>query len=228
MREAVELIVQNAARYPEFRYYISIMKKAERNLSNQPDICIETCKALLEGISKSVIERLDSAAIRRDLDKAEVVPLVKQAVRLLKKADNVIEDDFVSRCCSLAFAMATLRNERGDISHGRAVPKLIASNDRLSKLSLSMTTSIICYMLDAFYTLDIGPSLEKDESRSSDDQQSHLPTLLYEDQAGFNDWLDETHPLEGRLVYSKALFDLYYEDYVIQLEEFRENVGGAQ
>jgi hypothetical protein len=50
MKSAAELIIENAGRYPEFRYYLAIIKKAERNVSSQPDICIETCKALFEGI----------------------------------------------------------------------------------------------------------------------------------------------------------------------------------
>ncbi|MER9064962.1 abortive infection family protein [Mesorhizobium sp. M0902] len=217
MKQAVELIVLNADQYPEFRYYISIMKKAESNRSNQPDICIETCKSLLEGISKSIIERLDSKAVRKELDKSEVGPLIKQAARLLKKADNVIEDDFVSRCSSLAYALATLRNERGDISHGKAVPKVISSNDRLSTLSMAMTESVLCYILEAFYSVDAERRKVTDEL-VFEEQKSDLPILSYDNNSDFNDWLDEKYPLEGRLIYSKALYELYYEDYVVQLE----------
>jgi hypothetical protein len=229
MKQATEIIVSNAGRYPEFRYYISIMKKAERNLSNQPDICIEVCKSLLEGVSKSIIERLDPTADRKELDKKDVDPLVKKAAQLLKKADNIIEDNFVTRCSSLAHALATLRNERGDISHGKAVPKTASSNDRLSALCLSMTENVLCYMLDAFYSISPQPEEPSKEVDEVVEPEPDLPVVSYDENADFNDWLDEKYPLpEGRLIYSSALYELYYEDYVIQLEEFRDNLAATE
>ncbi len=224
MKHAVELIVNNSNRHPEFRYYIRLMKKAERNSLNQPDICIETCKSLLEGISKSIIERLDSAADRKSLDRLDISPLVKKATQLLKQADNVIEDDFVTRCSSLAHALGTLRNERGDISHGKAVPKTVASDDRLSQLCMSMTESVICYMLDIFYQLSPVTPVAKIEVVPPENPLDDLPVILFEDNSDFNDWLDDIYPLpEGRVVYSSALYELYFEDYVIQLEAYRES-----
>ena len=149
----MELITENLAEYPEFEYYIKpIIEKADKNLSSQPDICIEICKALFEGISKSIIEQLDKQANRKDLEKSEMGPLVKRAINLLKENDNVIEDDFITRSVSLAYALATLRNERGDISHGRAVPKHKKSNVRLAYLSYQMTEGIVSYMLDFLFS----------------------------------------------------------------------------
>lgn len=229
MRQVVELIVDNAGHYPEFRYYIKILKKAESDLSNHPDICIETCKSLLEGVSKSIIERLEPTAKREDLDKRDVGPLIKQAARLLKKADNVIEDDFVTRCTSLAYALGTLRNERGDISHGKAVPKTASSNDRLSALCLSMTGNVLSYMLDAFYSI---PQKVEETLQDVDEDieiEPDLPVVSYDQNNDFNDWLDDKYPLpDGRLIYSSALYELYYEDYVIKLEEYRKSLEGAE
>lgn len=229
MKQAVELIVANTEFYPEFRYYISIMKKAERNLSNQPDICIEACKALLEGVSKSIIERLDATVERKELDKKDVGPLIKQAARLLRKADNIIEDDFVTRCSSLAHALGTLRNERGDISHGKAVPKTVRSNDRLSNLCMSMTENILCYMLEAFFNIPLIAKETPEKDLEVKENETDLPVVSYEKNAEFNEWLDDKYPLpDGRLIYSSALFELYYEDYVIQLEEFQDSLEGIE
>ena len=79
MKSAIELIIENADHYPEFRYYIPLIKKAERNLENQPDICIEICKSLFEGVSKSILERISPEITREELDKLEVGPLVKKS-----------------------------------------------------------------------------------------------------------------------------------------------------
>jgi hypothetical protein len=35
-----------------------------------------------------------------------------------------------------------------------------------------------------------------------------------------NDLLDEEYPYDGKLLYSQALYRMYYEDYEIQLKSF--------
>lgn len=81
-------------------------------------------------------------------------------------------------------------------------------------------------MLDTFYSIVFEKKDAPEEVVELEDQTSGLPIVSYEDNTDFNDWLDDKFPLEGRLIYSKALYELYYEDYVIQLEEFRDNLGG--
>ncbi len=44
--------------------------------------------------------------------------------------------------------------------------------------------------------------------------------IRYEDNPEFNDLLNEEYPLDGKLLYSFALYELYYEDYEIQLRAF--------
>lgn len=46
--------------------------------------------------------------------------------------------------------------------------------------------------------------------------------LAYGDNADFNEYLDELNPMEGKLLYSEALFHLYLEDYEIQLGSYRD------
>jgi type II secretory pathway component PulL len=47
--------------------------------------------------------------------------------------------------------------------------------------------------------------------------------MSYNANEEFNSWLDESYPYEGKLSYSFALFSLYYEDYLVRLEEFRDS-----
>ena len=46
------------------------------------------------------------------------------------------------------------------------------------------------------------------------------PELLYDDNPEFNDHLDEQYPLDGTILYSKALFDQEFLDYEIQLSDY--------
>ncbi|MEO1672984.1 MAG: hypothetical protein AAFR77_19770, partial [Cyanobacteria bacterium J06631_2] len=47
----------------------------------------------------------------------------------------------------------------------------------------------------------------------------------YEDNPEFNDLLDEEYPLDGKLLYSQALYTLYYEDYEIRLQTYLDEQG---
>lgn len=210
MDSVIELIRQNSSSFPEFNYYIPLIEKAQNNVSIQPDICIEICKSLLEGVSKSIIEKLPNSYTREDLDKLEVGPLVKLAAKELKRNDDVVEDDFVTRCSSLAYALAALRNARGDISHGKAAPKLKQSNAKLSTFSIQMTASILHYMLDAFFIM----------ATEAPEEETGEKSVRYEDNPEFNTYLDDENPLEGRVLYSLALYEQYYEDYLIKLSDY--------
>ena len=160
---------------------------------------------------------------RADLDRLDVGPLVKMAVNALRQFDNIVENDFVNRSTSLAYAFATLRNERGDISHGKGVPKAKSSNERLALLAMQMSEGIVSYMLDAFYSLDIREKDEKEAAAEDVEPEG----IAYEDNPDFNDNLDELYPLEGKPLYSLALYQQYYEDYLIQLDEYRESMGAS-
>ncbi len=228
MKKAVELIVENAEDHPEFRYYIPIIKKAEKNISNQPDICVETVKALFEGISKSILERLDGTKTRDELNRMEVGPLVKAAVKQLKFHDDVVEDDFVTRCVSLTYSLANLRNQRGDISHGRAVPKDVQSSVSMAFLSFQMAEGIVSYMLDSFYRISeeqkISATKEMSEHSEISNGDSDLEQVKYDGNAEFNELLDQDMNWDGKLKYSQALFELYYEDYIVRLDAYRESL----
>ncbi|MCR9234345.1 MAG: abortive infection family protein [bacterium] len=220
MKNVIELIKHNNKSHPEFQYYIPLIEKALSNLSKHPDITIEICKSLLEGVSKSILERTTDQFSRADLDKMDVAPLVKQATFQLRYHDNVYEDEFTRICFTLAQAMGTLRNARADISHGKAVPKLKQSNEKLSTFSMQMTACIIHYMLDALFS--IPPAI------SDSDEEEEEKVVKYEDNPEFNLYLDEERPIEGRVLYSRALFEQYNEDYLIQLSDFeyiQENEG---
>lgn len=217
-----QLIIANSDRHPEFRYYLPIIAKACRNEVGHPDTCIECCKSLLEGVSKSVIMRLEPGAALDDVERLDVPALTKRALKLLKENDDILEDDFVNRAGSLAHALGNLRNTRSDISHGRAVPKQLASHYSFASLILPITESILKYMLASLFALC--PVEENRETEALVEETSDLEQVRYEDEAEFNDYLDELNPTAGKVIYSMALYELYYEDYIIELNAYRESL----
>jgi len=228
---AIKVIVENSADHPEFSYYIPLMEKAERNLLSQPDICIEICKSLLEGVSKSIILDQVPDIDPKKLDEKKVSPLIKWACQLLRQDDNVIEDEFARRVAAVAEFLGILRNERGDVSHGKPVPKLVKSDDKLATMIFQVSSGLLTYMLDGFFTAKRlarinAKSIAGYSDNADDDDIQDLKQFDYEHHEVFNNWLDEQFPYEGKLAYSFALYSLYYEDYLIKLEMYQESLDG--
>nr|WP_316627895.1 abortive infection family protein [uncultured Brevundimonas sp.] len=225
MQRSSKLIKANQAQFPDYAYYLPLFAKARRNIDAHPDICIETCKALLEGIAKTIILGLDGTAVREDLNKKDVEPLVKAAARLLRANDDVIEDNFVNRVGGLAHSLGALRNARGDISHGKAVPKVEESDRSFARLCLQMTDAVTFYMLQSFFSRTAPPppiDITDTDAAESQLLPGGIPNTDYEDNPAFNEELDRQYPLDGKLLYSDALYRLYYEDYLIELEAYTD------
>ena len=129
---------------------------------------------------------------------------VRTAFKCLKVRDDIVEDVLPTRALSLVQIMAELRNARGDISHGRAVPKELQSDRSLARLVLNLTEAVVRYMLASFFALQ--------------PERPFVP--LYDDNEAFNAYLDESEMLPGKLIYSRALYDQYPEDYGIQLKDY--------
>ncbi|KQN00588.1 hypothetical protein ASE78_05750 [Sphingomonas sp. Leaf25] len=131
---------------------------------------------------------------------------VRAALKCLAAGDDVIEIDFPRRAESLVQIIGELRNQRGDISHGRAVPKELQSDRSLARLVLNLTEAITRYMLGSFFALQ--------------PERPFFPP--YDNNEAFNAYLDANTELPGKLIYSRALYDQYPEDYVIQLKEYAD------
>jgi hypothetical protein len=197
------LINTNNEKYEHFAYYETIITVIEQNVSTNPDICIEGCKSLLEGISKTILKTLDPTISNKTLEGKDFHVLFREALTKLSEYNEKIEFEFVRRASSLINALGEIRNKRGDISHGRLAPKELASYSQFSKLVSQMTEGIAFYVLEQFFAIDLS---FKDE-------------VKYENNIDFNQMLDEVNFFEN-LSYSKALFDQDYVAYCEQLLEY--------
>ncbi|MCW8331963.1 abortive infection family protein [Photobacterium sp. SDRW27] len=217
------LIEQHLPDFPDFDYYLPIIEKAVVNQEPHPDICIECCTSLIQGLSKTIISRLDPVEYEKKFNNKskDTQDLVKPALKLLAEDMSNIEEDFIRKGTSLTIAISTLRNKRGDISHGKAVPKTLKSNMDLSRIVLEMTEPLLRFMLASFFRI----SYERlDISEIDIDEEADLDKINYNDNEEFNDYLDEEYPYNGKLLYSQALYELYYEDYLVQLEEYNDQL----
>lgn len=175
--------------FEDFQYYLDILDKIEENLSDMPDISIEACKALFEGVSKTILSRFGITYSKSGRSADTPSKLLKKALKELNKRSE-LEGDFINTTCNIVNRISKIRNERGDISHGKAVPKEKESSPRLARVVAGLTDSSVAYFLRIFFSLKI--------SKNAD--------AVYEENEEFNDFLDEEYDLEG-VKYSQALFD---------------------
>lgn len=198
------LIIENNGKYEHFGYYEGIIDVIELHAVTQPDVCIEGCKSLIEGVSKSILKSLDATFNQEEVDGQNFQQLFKRALQKLAEHKDEIEIDFIHRAVSLIQILGEIRNKRGDISHGKLAPKELFSYAQFSKLVMQMTEGIVFYVLEQFFSIDLA---YKEETK-------------YEANATFNLWLDESNPIEN-LSYSKALFDQDNVAYFEQLLEYQ-------
>lgn len=207
MQTLIELIERHSDENSDFRYYVPIIEKAERNEIEHPDITIECCASLFQGISKTIVYRLNPPTDKKQFENESIQRQVKAAFRCLEASDDAIELAFPVAVENMVRIVGELRNTRGDISHGRVVPKELQSDRSLARLVLNVSESVIRYMLASYFAI----------------KPAGLPDVDYYANAGFNEYLDEINPMEGKPLYSLALYQQYYEDYLIQLSLFVES-----
>lgn len=200
MKKFSQLLETKRGTGPSFENYIKLVKVIEVNTDSEPDIAIETCKSLVEGVSKTIILYLDKSESRSTLKKLDFQPIVKKAFEAISNFDPEFEVDFVRRIASLIQIMAELRNNRGELSHGQVYPKDENSRDIFSVLVVDISDALLSYMLTSLYSLDL----------------EMYEVIPYDKNPDFNQYLDELYPYIG-IKYSKALYDQDYVQYTQQL-----------
>lgn len=201
MKQTKDILKALESRYTNIDYYQTIIKKIEENVESHPDISIESCKALLEGLSKFIWKQIDISYDSIAVNKMDFQPIVKTAMIKLAGYNEDIELDFVNQVNKLIVSIGDVRNKRGDISHGRLSPKEYFSDSQFAYLVMNITDNILYYVLHCFSKI------------------SAIKELEYEDNPEFNEWLDNENPI-ANLSYSKALFDQDQVAYEQELENY--------
>lgn len=191
--------IQHIKRH-RLEYYQSHLDLVENYIDEKPDISIETCKALIEGISKLSLHLLNQEPLDSHNDE-KFQALVKRALTELQKGRGFSDADLCKRLSGVVHYIGEVRNEHCDIGHGRASLKEQVNDADFADLIVGITDSVCTYMLRRL---------------------DHLADKVteYDDNPVFNDFLDEQNPLPGKTRYSRALFDQEFETYEIELGDF--------
>jgi hypothetical protein len=214
--ERVKLLLQQYKHtYSDFEYYHLHIEKIENNKSKNPDIAIESCKSLIEGVSKSVLNRLDISFDEKKESSGKnprsVQWFFKKALEKIADKSEEFEASFVSSSGQIINIISEIRTKRGDISHGKSVPKLEESSPEFAEMVTNMTDLIVSYTLKHFFQIDT-TSKEKLDYFPKDEE---IPTEEEETILQYNTYLDESQPdfPISTTNYSLLLYENDYDEY---------------
>ena len=203
------IIERNLDRFPEFEYYYLIIEKLERNREKHPEIAIECSKSLIEGISKTIIIALNKSESEDTLKKKKLAPIYTDAINILVKYDETFEIDYISSFNHLIKLIGEIRTHRGDISHGKPVPKSQKTSIPFATAIIGFSSSFLVYILEHYFSLEI----IHDEKIPYDKKENE----------SFNKMLDELYSFPS-ICYSQALYEQDYETYLEELQNYQETI----
>ena len=228
MESLEALVKRHLKEFPEFQYYgalaefISAIESYHQDLTT--GVSLDCCNSLLQSICKTIITQIDPSIEAESLNRGShstIDSLVAKAANLLKKNDDIHEITFVRHLTKLVDPIRKLRDARGDLSHGKCIPKALINDQDLSRLLREITESLSRYLVSSFFSFAL-------EKKSKEDFEIEEDVIRYEDNPEFNDLLDEEVPLDGKVLYSQALYTLYYEDYEIRLQSFLDEQASLE
>lgn len=224
MESLEALVKRHFNEFPDFQYYgalaefISAIEDYHQDLHT--GVSLDCCNSLLQSISKTIITQINPLIDAKTLSKgapSQTNNLVKTAANLIKKNDDIFERDFISKLAQIGQHINELRNARGDLSHGKHIPKELLNDQDLSRLLREITESLSRYLISSFFSFELDKLEEESETEED--------LIRYEANPEFNNLLDEEYSYDGKLMYSQALYELYYEDYEIKLKTYLDEQG---
>ena len=204
MNSLKEMIKNNLTNSPELKEYNDvILNFISSYKQGRPDMSIEGCKSLIEGISKLISFNLDDGSQNlNNWNKFNFSVKFEKAVKALN-LDNY-EEEFVEKNIDLVTKLGHIRNERGDISHGQKYPKEIYSKEDFLKF-ITLWTEGLCYFLLSRYVVQKHVEEEK--------------VYTEEQVEKFNNYLDGLYP-EMKISYGEALREQDPFQYELEIEDY--------
>jgi len=208
-------IKSNLAFYPEWEEYNHVVLDFISSYTDKrPDICIEGCKSLIEGVSKLIYFNLDFE--NKNISKWKDFNFQKKFRKAIMALDmeEGYEKEFIEDNFNLILRLGQIRNDRGDIAHGQNYPKKSYSNINFATF-ISLWSEGLCYFMLSEYI----------KNKQKEDEIIYNPKQFAE----FNNYLDDLHS-EFEISYSQALreqdpskYELLMDAHFIKKDEDLEN-----
>lgn len=196
-------------------YYNELLDIIDDYHYKKPDTSVETCKAIIEGISKLILHKINGMQIHILDNKWKFNKLINRSIDSLKQRNTNLNDELLTQLLQVFHFINIDRNKHCDIGHGRASVKEQVNCSDYSQMVAGFTESVSIYLLKKL-----------DESIVAED--------VYESEQmqDFNHWLDESienFPIKTEK-YSKLLYQsdkegyyaIYNDDYLEEINNEKE------
>jgi hypothetical protein len=150
MNQTLEILDALDGTHDNFQEYRKIINLIVEHKDQNPDICIENCKALFEGISHMILRKIDVSYSFSSYKEKSVHALVNMMFTQLKDYAEVEEHSYIA---IFAKEIGAIRNARGEISHGKPYPKDTASELMFANMIFNITDTYISYILKIYFSL---------------------------------------------------------------------------
>lgn len=208
MKLLEEFILNNLTNYPEWAEYNDVLLNfVSSHKQKRPDMCIEGCKSLVEGVSKLIYINLSGDQNSSNWNHFSFRDKFEKCIKELRL--DGYEDEFIRNNIGIVSKLGQIRNERGDVSHGQSYPKNSYSDADFARF-ISSWTEGLCYFLLSKYT-SLKQQVEEDASYSSEQFDE------------FDDYLDSLHPDIEYISFSKALKEQDSPQYELLMDEYYNN-----
>lgn len=216
MKKSRELISLHLSEHKWLQDLDRLLKQIDQQSNQCGDTLIECTKSFIEAIAKNIIYKLSENITHKEINKYKLNQLFGKARDLLL-GHSIIENimpktdllNFFSALNQWINFIGEMRNNVGEISHGKILPKSYSISLELAQI-ISQTTDRLSYiLLLLLIQIDL----------------SYTQSYVYEDYPVFNDFLDDQYALPNSLSYSRALFEQDYDAYSEELDNYLDAQG---
>jgi len=202
---------ENIEQIPSLTPFVDYIGVIETNIIQNPTLCVETCKAFIEGICKTILTN-KNISFAGD----STCPfLVKSTIDAILQTDDRYRSDIIDlgrRMAGVADKIQDIRNNTTFSSHGMDVlnPRL---TEGLAFFACKITDTLCGFILHCYNNNRV----------VSPDHRIH-----YDDCMTFNEDFDARNPVQFGLVAISASEALFEQDYEAYKAEFLEFLSGMQ
>lgn len=216
MKKSRELIFRYSSEHLWLQDLERLLIHIDQQANQCGDTLIECSKSFIEAIAKNAIIKLKPNEKIKDINEATLGELFKKTRKAICEHSSIEKfmplsevELFFSALNQWMLFIGKIRNDIGEISHGKILPKSYSLDLEIAQ--------IFSEIIDRFAYVVLSMLLEID--------LSYTQNYRYEDFNEFNSHLDEQHDLPNSLSYSRALFEQDYDAYSEELDNYLDSQG---
>ena len=240
MEKIEKLIKENLESYPDFEYYLNLIDEAKRFKEIYPDMCVETCNTLIQGIGGKIINEYDEEQYKQlyfeengDDKYPTTIAIIKNCVNnfLIHQNEKKIVKQSATTVGQHADMIKEANKNRNDSITNVLVNKVKPINEIRNKRGdichgriapkKYITDQDVCE-----YIFDITSSMLNLIFRRFIEFQSKKDKNImdYDKETKFNNYLDKENPLKStNYKFSEILYKAKPEEYRILCKNYKNN-----